>query len=449
MRHRGVNAALLGLLTFALPGKAGAPGERPALAGSARTIQARLARDYLSLEALYKDLHSHPELSLREKRTAGRLARELRAAGFTVTEKVGGHGVVAVLRNGKGPTILVRADMDGLPLVERTGLPYASKAQDRDDERRLVGVMHACGHDVNMTCLIGVARVLAGMKERWRGTLLFIGQPAEEIGAGARRMLEDGLFTRFPRPDLALALHCDARYPTGHVNYRAGPMQANVDSVDVIVRGKGGHGAAPHTTVDPVVLAARIVLDLQTIRSREVAPTAPVVVTVGSIHGGTAPNIIPDEVKLQLSVRTTSDAVRKQVLEAIGRKVRAAAKGAGAPPPVVRIDPAAFTPALVNDPALTKKTVALFRAALGPERVHERPMSLGGEDFSRFIEAGVPGFYYFLGSAPPERVAEARKGGRPLALTHTADYYPAPEPTIKTGVLTMSLAVLNVLGKAG
>jgi amidohydrolase len=411
-------------------------------------IQKQTAGDYPQLEALYMHWHSHPELSLQEAETSARLARELKEAGFTVTEKVGGHGVVGVLKNGNGPTLLVRADMDALPIVENTGLAYASKVRARGPDGVEVGVMHACGHDVNMTCLVGTARVLAKRKDRWQGTLVFIGQPAEEIGAGAARMLDDGLFQRFPRPDYCLALHCDARYPHGHVNYRAGQMQANVDSVDVTVRGKGGHGAAPHTTVDPIVLAARIVLDLQTIVSREVNPTDPVVVTVGSIHGGTKHNIIPNEVLLQITVRTTRDDVRKQVLESIERKVKAVCQGAGAPAPIVKVDPGGFTPALFNDPTLTRKTATLFQDVLGADRVTERPMSLGGEDFSRFVRAGVPGFYYFVGSAPPERVAEARReGGRPLALTHSDSYYPVPEPTIKTGVLTMSMAVLSLVGK--
>jgi hippurate hydrolase len=289
--------------------------------------------------------------------------------------------------------------------------------------------------------------VLAALKERWKGTVLFIGQPAEEMGAGARMMLADGLFQRFGKPDYALALHCDARYPYGHVNYRAGQMQANVDTVDITVRGKGGHGAAPHTTVDPVVLAARIVLDLQTIVSRERDPRQPAVVTVGSIHGGSKHNVIPAEVKLQVTVRTTTDAVRKQVLEAIPRLARAAAAGARAPEPVVKVHLDDFFPALVNDAELTRKGAALFRKVLGPGRVHERPMSMGGEDFSRFVRAGVRGFYYHLGSVPPERVAEAQRGGRPLPPTHSDAYYPAPEPTITTGVLTMTLEALNLLDR--
>ena len=410
-------------------------------------IKERLDGEYKSLDALYKHFHSHPELSLEEEDTAAQLAKELRDAGFDVTEKVGGHGVVAVLKNGEGPTIMVRADMDALPIVEMTGLPYASKVRARDKYGRQVGVMHACGHDLNMTCLVGTAGMLSAMKDKWSGTLVFIGQPAEEIGAGSRMMLADGLFHRFPRPDFCLATHCDSRYPHGHVNYRAGQMQANVDSVDMTVLGKGGHGAAPHTTVDPVVLAARIVLDLQTIVSREVNPLNPAVVTVGSIHGGTKHNIIPSEVKLQLTVRTTTDEVRKQVLQAIERIAKAAAASARAPEPIIELHDH-FTPALVNDEDLTMKTVSLFREVLGREFVHERPMSLGGEDFSRYIRAGVPGFYYFVGSAPPDLVAEARKGGRPLAKTHTDKYFPVPEPTIKTGVLTMTAAVLNLIGTA-
>jgi len=410
-------------------------------------IKTRLTDEYESLDSLYKHFHSHPELSLEEKETAARLARELRATGCDVTEKVGGHGVVAVLKNGIGPTIMVRADMDALPIVETTGLPYASKVRTRDKYGRQVGVMHACGHDVNITCLVGTARILSAMKKKWSGTLVFIGQPAEEIGAGSRMMLADGLFHRFPRPDFCLATHCDSRYAHGHVNYRAGQMQSNVDSVDITMLGKGGHGAAPHTTVDPVVLAARIVLDLQTIVSREVNPLNPAVVTVGSIHGGTKHNIIPSEVKLQLTVRTTTDEVRKQVLDAIRRITKAAAISARAPEPIVKIDTNQFTPSLFNDVELTNKTVALFRDVLGDDFVHERPMSLGGEDFSRYIRAGVPGFYYFVGSAPPDKVAQARKGGAPLSKTHTDKYFPIPEPTIKTGVLTMTSAVLNLVGK--
>ncbi len=419
-----------------------------ALKDRVQKINGHVADQYAHLESLYKHFHTHPELSLHEEQTAARLAREMKEIGFEVTPNVGGHGLVCVLKNGPGPTVLVRTDMDALPVVEQTGLPYASKVRTRDKNGNEVGVMHACGHDMHMTCWVGTARVLANMKERWQGTLIFIGQPAEEIGSGARMMLEDGLFDRFGKPDYCLALHCDGRIAHGHINYTEGLALANVDSVDILVRGKGGHGAAPHTTVDPIVLSARIILDLQTIVSRETNPTDPAVVTVGSIHGGTKHNIIPSEVKLQLTVRTTKDAVRKHTLEAIERIAKAAAQGAGAPEPTVKVDPGEFTPALVNDAALTRKTIALFKEVLGADKVHERPPMMGGEDFSRYGRRGVPVFMFFLGTIAPERVAEANKeGGRPLPSLHSDQYYPVPEPSIKTGVLTMSMAVLNLVGK--
>jgi amidohydrolase len=411
-------------------------------------IEKRLDGEFENLLSLYKYLHTHPELSLQEEKTSARLAKELRDAGFEVTEKVGGFGVVGVLKNGTGPTVLVRTDMDALPVTEATGLPYASKERARNKAGNEVGVMHACGHDMHMTCFTGTARVLASMKDRWSGTLVFIGQPAEEIGTGARLMLEAGLFKKFPKPDYCLALHCDPFHPHGHVSYTEGMALANVDSVDIVVKGKGGHGAAPHTTVDPVVLSARIILDLQTIVSRETNPTDPVVVTVGSIHGGTKHNIIPNEVKLQLTVRTTKDATRKHTLEAIERIAKAAAKGANAPEPDVKVDPGEFTPALVNDAKLTRQTVAMFKDVLGAEKVHERPPVMGGEDFSRYGREGVPIFMYWLGTLPPERIAEAGKeGGKPIPSLHSDSYYPIPEPSLRTGVKTMSLAVLNLTGK--
>jgi hippurate hydrolase len=425
------------------PSERSAPGAIPK-----NEIEDRIKENYDRLEALYKHLHSHPELSQHEEQSAARLAEELRELGFDVTEKVGGTGIVGILKNGPGPTILVRTDLDALPVTERTGLSYASKVRVRDKNGNDVGVMHACGHDMHMTCWVGTARVLASMKNRWAGTLMFIGQPAEEIGAGAKAMIEDGLFKRFPRPDFALALHCDHRSAYGSITYTEGLALANVDSVDIIVRGKGGHGASPHTTVDPIVLAARIILDLQTLVSREVNPTDPAVVTVGSIHGGTKHNIIPNEVKLQLTVRTTQDAVRKHVLEGIARIAKAAAAGARAPEPIVKVDPGEFTPALINEPVLTRKTIACLKEVLGPEQIHERPPVMGGEDFGRYGREGVPIFLYFLGTQPPQRVAEAqREGGPILPSLHSDLFFPIPEPTIKTGVLTMSSAVLNLMGK--
>lgn len=399
------------------------------------------------LEGVYKYIHSHPELSLQEQQTAVRLAKELRSIGFEVTEKVGGNGVVGVLKNGNGPTIMIRTDMDALPVTENTGLPYASRVTVRGADGLETGVMHACGHDMHMTCWVGTARVLAALKDRWKGTVVFIAQPAEETGTGARMMLEDKLFERFPRPDYALALHCDGRIAHGTVSYTEGLALANVDSVDIVVKGRGGHGAAPHTTVDPVVLAARIVLDLQTIASREVDPVEPVVVTVGSIHGGTKHNIIPSEVRLQLTVRTTKDSIRKHVLDAIERIAKAAAQGARAPVPEVTVQAGEFTPALVNDAKLTRKVVPVLQEVLGEEKVLLRPLMLGGEDFSRYGRAGVPIFMYFLGTIDPDRVAAAAREGRELPSLHSEFYYPVPEPSIRAGVLTMSAAVLSLLGQ--
>jgi amidohydrolase len=362
---------------------------------------------------------------------------------------VGGHGIVCILRNGAGPTVMVRTDMDALPVVEQTGLPYASKVRARDKAGNDVGVMHACGHDMHMTCWLGTARTLAQLKNLWQGTLIFIGQPAEESGAGAKLMLEDGkLFERFPKPDFALALHCDSRTVHGQIAYSDGLAMANVDSVDITVRGQGGHGSAPQSTKDPIVLAARIILDLQTIVSRETNPLDPCVVTVGSIHGGTKHNIIPNDVHLQLTVRSTTDAVRKHTLEAIERIAKAAAMGAAAPEPIVTIDPGEFTPALYNNSALTAKTVNIFRQILGEKNVIARQPIMGGEDFSRYGREGVPIFLYFLGVFSPERVADSQKpNARPLPSLHSDLFYPIPEPSIKTGVTTMSMAVLNLLGK--
>ena len=442
----------LGLALLALAVASASAGERAGRTeggeGRKADVQRCIAAEFGRLEALYKHLHANPELSLQEARTSARLARELREAGFEVTENVGGHGVVGVLKNGDGPTVLVRTDMDALPVIERTGLPYASKVRTRDKNGNEVGVMHACGHDMHMTCWVGTARVLATLKDHWKGTLVFIGQPAEEIGAGARLMLGAGLLKKFPRPDYGLALHCAANLPAGSVAYTEGLAMANVDSVDILVRGKGGHGAAPHTTVDPIVIAARIVLDLQTLVSRENNPVDPAVVTVGSIHGGSKHNIIPNEVRMQLTVRSTKDSVRKHLLDGIKRVAEAAARGAGAPAPEVSVNPEEFTPALFNDPALTQKMVAVFKDAVGADKVLSRPPMMGGEDFSRYGRAKVPICLFWLGTIAPERVAESqREGAVPLPSLHSDSFAPVPEPSIRTGVLAMSLAVLNLLGK--
>jgi hippurate hydrolase len=411
-------------------------------------IRAKLAAEYPRLETLYKELHANPELSSKEVQTAGRMAKQLEALGFQVTTGVGGTGVVGLLKNGPGPVVMVRTDLDALPVTEATGVPYASKVRTRDKNGSEVGAMHACGHDMHMTCWVGTATVLASMKDRWSGTLMFLGQPAEETGTGARMMLEDGLFTRFPKPDYALALHCDSRLQAGRIAYTNDLAMANVDSVDIVVKGRGGHGSAPHTAIDPVVLAARIVLDLQTIVSRETNPLDPCVVTVGSIHGGTKHNIIPNEVKLQVTVRTTKDGVRKHTLDAISRITKAAAVSANAPEPSVTIDHSEFTPALINEKALTAKTAGLFRQLIGPENVEERPPLMGGEDFSRYGKAGVPIFLYWLGTIDAERFAASeRPGGKPLPSMHSDSFWPTPKPSIELGVLSMSQAVLNLVGK--
>lgn len=425
------------------------PGRTPDwVKGRLATVDAKLDAEIPSLVGLYQDLHKSPELSLQEVKTAARLAEEMKKLGFEVTEKVGGTGVVAVLKNGPGPVILLRTDMDALPVVEQTGLPYASKVRVKDRFGADVGVMHACGHDIHMASWIGTARVLSSIKDQWSGTLVFIAQPAEEIVAGARMMLEDGLYKRFPKPDFALALHSDPLNPAGVVSYSEGLALANSDAVDIIVKGKGGHGAAPHQTIDPVVLAARIILDLQTIVSREVNPLDPCVVTVGSIHGGTKHNIIPNEVKLQLTVRTTKTEVRDHVLKAIDRVAKAAAAGARAPEPIVRVNLEEFTPATLNDVNLARKTGAVFRQVLGNANVKDRRPIMGAEDFARYAQGGVPIFMYFLGTVSQEKYDTAQKpGAPPLPGMHTDAYAPLPEPSIRTGVRTECLAILNLVGK--
>ena len=409
-------------------------------------VDKMLVSDVKDLVALYQHLHTNPELSLMETKTAARLAEEMKKLGYDVTEKVGGTGIVAVLKNGPGPVVLIRTDMDALPIVEQTGLAYASKVKVKDGNGNEVGVMHACGHDVHMTCWVGTARVLAAMKDKWSGTVVFIGQPAEEMVIGARAMLEDGLYKRFPKPDYALALHADPLQPAGVVTYAEGLSLAAVDTIDVTVKGKGGHGAAPHATIDPIVLAARIILDLQTIVSREVNPIDPCVVTVGSIHGGTKHNIIPNEVKLQLTVRTTKTETRDHVLKAIERIIKAAATSARAPEPEMKVNLEQYTPATLNDVPLARRCGAVFREVLGADNVKPRPPVMGAEDFGRFSEGKTPIFMYFLGTVSKEKYDAAQKpGATPLPGMHRqlrASANPA-----SAGVRTMSLAAMNLMPK--
>ena len=395
------------------------------------------------LLTVYQDFHSHPELSFSEVRTAAKLAEELKALGIEVTTGVGKTGVVGLLKNGDGPTIMIRTDLDALPVVEATGLPFASKVVAKDPKGNDVGVMHACGHDIHITCLIGVARYLATHKEAWRGTVMFVGQPAEEVGNGAQAMLKDGLFTRFPRPKYALALHVDAALPTGQVSFRAGYILANVDSVDIVMKGKGGHGAYPHTTIDPIVLAAHLIVDLQSLVSREKSPFEPAVVTVGSIHGGTKHNIISDNCRLQLTVRSYSPEVRERLLEGIRRKAKAAALSAGAPEPTVEFSDA--TPATRNDEALVERVVPVFRRVLGDDKVIPSEPSMGGEDFSEYGLAGVPIFMFRLGSVNADRLTEMKQGGKAPPSLHSPFYYPDARESITTGVTAMSAAVVDLL----
>jgi len=414
-------------------------------------VRARLAQEYSSLDSLYKHLHAHPELSLQEKETAKRIGDELEQAGLQVTRGVGRTGVVGVLQNGAGPTVLVRTDLDALPVKEQTGLPYASAVQAKDEKGETVSVMHACGHDVHMTVFVGTARLLAQLKNRWQGTLVMIGQPAEERGKGARGMLADGLFTRFPKPDYCLALHASANLPSGSVGYVEGFAMANVDSVNVTIRGVGGHGAWPHTTKDPIVLAAQTILALQTIVSRETAPGDPAVVTVGSIHGGTKHNIIPDEVKLQLTLRSYTDEVRKHTLDSIHRITRGLAAAAGLPEdkyPLVTLEDE-FTPATYNNPELTRRAVAAIKRWIGDANVLAQKPVMGGEDFGEYgrTQDKIPVCLLWLGAVAPETYKEHLSGAKALPSLHSAHFAPVPEPTIKTGVTAMTAAVLDLFGQ--
>ena len=436
------------LLSFALPAQS-ADSSATSLRES---LRARADQEYPRLFELYKHLHTHPELSLHEEKTGQRIADELKETGFDVTSRVGGHGVVGVLRNGRGPTILVRTDLDALPVKEQTGLPYASNVRVTDDKGAEVEVMHACGHDVHMTVFVGAARALVALKDRWQGTLVMIGQPAEEKGSGARKMLADGLFTRFPKPDYCLALHVKADLAAGSVGYIEGYALGNVDSVDLTIRGVGGHGAWPHKTKDPVVLAAETVLALQTIVSREIAPGEPAVVTVGSIHGGTKHNIIPDEVHLQLTLRSYTDEVRAQTIAAIKRMTRGLAEAAGVPEdrlPIVALKETEFTPATYNDPALTRRLAAVFKNWFGETNAQQAKPVMGGEDFSEYGRTPdkIPICMFWLGAVKPELVQASEKTGKTLPSLHSSQFAPLPEPTIKTGVIAMTAAVLELAGK--
>ena len=410
-----------------------------------------ISGDLPRLLTLYRDLHSHPELSRQEKQTSAKLAKEIGGLGFKVTPGVGGDGIVAVLENGLGPVVMLRTDMDALPVTETTGLPFASKVRATTASGIETGVMHACGHDVHMTSWIGIARRMAAMKKQWSGTLVMIAQPAEEIGAGAKAMLDDGLYTRFPKPSAVLAFH-DGPLPAGVIGYTSGYTLANVDSVDMLVRGLGGHGAYPHITKDPVVLAARIVVALQTIVSREVDPEDAAVVTVGSIHGGTKHNIIPDEVKLQLTVRSFSPETRTRILDAITRIARGEAIAAGMPEdrmPVVTIQDQ-YTPATFNSEPLTSDIMATFRERFGAEQVRAVPPSMAGEDFSQYRLADpdhVQSLLFWVGAIRQDQWDAAKGDTTKLPGLHSPFWAPDAEKTISTGIEAMTTAALHLLAK--
>ena len=428
---------LLPALSFLNPPAYASASGRPAEEFQG-AIQRQTDQDYAFLESLYRYFHAHPELSFQERETSERLSTELKNIGFDVTTQIGGYGVVGVLKNGKGPVVMIRTDMDALPIIEETGLPYASKIRTQDSQGRDVGVMHACGHDLHMAVFVGTARVLMQLRDRWSGTLMMVAQPAEEKGAGAKALLDDGLFTRFPVPDYVLALHVAADLPAGKVGYREGYAMANVDSVDITINGVGGHGAAPHKTRDPVVMGAELIMALQTIVSREINPIEPAVVTVGSIHSGTKHNIIPDTAHLQLTVRSFSDETRSRILKAIKRMAEGIAHGAGAPAPLVKIkaDP---TPALYNDPALTNRLVKTFKQVLGPGNVVPRDPEMIGEDFARYgrTKENVPIFMFRLGTVGKD----AQEDGPSL---HSSRYAPMVETSLKTGVIVMVTATLEL-----
>jgi len=396
-----------------------------------------------ALVELYQHLHQNPELSLKEKETSARMAKELEAIGAKVTANIGGYGVVGLLENGPGKVVLLRSDMDALPVVEQTGLPFASKVRVEDARGATVGVMHACGHDVHMTNLIGVARYLASHRDQWSGKVLFVFQPAEEIGGGADAMIQDGFFSKVPRPDFAVAFHDSADVPAGEINYRGGFTMANIDSVDITIKGRGGHGASPESTIDPIVIAAKLVLDLQTIVSREMKPTNAAVVTVGSIHAGTKHNIISDECKLQLTLRSLSPLVRQQLQDAVRRKALAAAASAGAPEP--KVDISEGTPALFNDPALTERLTAALKKRFGDDKINEGEPVMGGEDFGRFGSTGVPTTMFRLGAVSQKRLDEFAAKKVPPNSLHSPLYYPDIEETLEMGVPAMVTCVTELL----
>lgn len=402
---------------------------------------------YPDARALYLDLHQNPELSGHETQTAAKLAAHLRSAGYDVTEHVGGTGIVAVLKNGAGPTIMLRTELDALPVEEKTGLPYASKVHAKDDAGRDVPVMHACGHDLHMGSLLGTAEIMMRSKDTWHGTLILIGQPAEETIGGAEGMVRDGLFTRFPKPDVAVALHVSNQLPAGMASVTPGIYNTNADSVHIVIYGKGGHGAMPNTTIDPIVIAARTILALQTIASREVKPGEMAVVTVGYLRAGNKNNIIPDEAEMGLTVRTYKQDVRKHVLAAIERITKAEAMAAGAPRDPL-IEHLEGTDAVYNDPALAERLRTPLEAALGKNNVVIAEPISPSEDFSVYVSQGVPGFYFSLGGADPEKFPQAKAAGTTLPSNHSPFFTPDVDPALHAGIAAEVAVLRNLLNSS-
>ncbi|HEX4105129.1 MAG TPA: amidohydrolase [Rhizomicrobium sp.] len=406
-------------------------------------VDAEVAADYPHLLALYKDIHAHPELGFQETRTAAKLAGEMRALGLTVTEGVGKTGLVAISRNGAGPTILIRTELDALPMEEKTGLAYASHDKAMWNGRETF-VDHSCGHDVHMAIWVGTAKALLAMKDKWRGTLMFVGQPAEETVSGATAMLADGLYTRFGKPNYAVAIH-DSPEAAGTLMWRFGAATTTADSLDVTFLGRGGHGAMPERTIDPVVMAARFIEDVQTVISREKDPAAFGVVTIGAMEAGSAANIIPDHAALHGTIRTVDEAVRTKMLDGIRRTANGVAAIAGAPPP--KIEMALVAHAVVNDQAVTSRTATALKQAFGAQAMEQPAITPASEDFSEFLRAGVPGTFLIVGATDPKLVAAAAAGGAPVPGNHSPLFAPVPEPTIKAGVEAMTLTVMNLLPK--
>ena len=416
-------------------------------------------RELPSLVAIYRDLHAHPELSHHEERTSALLAGELRSAGYTVTEHLGkyadgtgAYGIAAVMENGAGPVVRVRTELDALPVEEKTGLPFASRVRSHNAAGQEVGVMHACGHDLHMTSLLGTARTLARLKERWSGTLVLIGQPSEETVDGARAMLNDGFYSRFPKPDFAIALHDEPTIEAGKVGVLGGAIYAGSTAVEVTMRGMGGHGAHPELTKDPVVMAAEFIMELQTIVSRQMLPLDPAVVTVGSIHGGTKGNIIPDDVVLQLTTRAFSEDVREHILSSIRRMAQGVAMAGGVPDdraPIVKVSETEATPPTYNDPKLAARLRGVFEAALGAANVGESKPMMVSEDFGLFGLSGhqIPTVIFQLGAVSAQQIEESRRTGTPLPSLHSSVFYPQVEPALRTGIVATTSAVLELLKK--